>query len=30
MSSHPSVQNALRNHVFDDPGLRRLYVAAEA
>ena len=30
MSSHPSVQNALRNHVFDDLGLPRLYVAAEA
>jgi RNA-directed DNA polymerase len=30
MSSHPSVQSALRNHVFDDLGLPRLYVAAEA
>ena len=30
MSSHPSVQQALRNHVFDDLGLPRLYVAAEA
>lgn len=30
MSSHPAVQNALRNHVFDDLGLPRLYVAAEA
>ena len=30
MSSHPSVQNALRNYVFDDLGLPRLYVAAEA
>jgi RNA-directed DNA polymerase len=30
MSSHPSVQNALRNHVFHDLGLPRLYVAAEA
>jgi RNA-directed DNA polymerase len=30
MSSHPSVQNALRNHVFDDLGLPRLCVAAEA
>jgi RNA-directed DNA polymerase len=30
MSSHPSVQSALRNHVFHDLGLPRLYVAAEA
>ena len=30
MSSHPAVQNALRNHAFDDLGLPRLYVAAEA
>jgi RNA-directed DNA polymerase len=30
MSSHPSVQSALRNHVFDDLGLPRLFVAAEA
>ena len=30
MSSHPSIQRALRNHVFDDLGLPRLYVAAEA
>jgi RNA-directed DNA polymerase len=30
MSSHPAVQQALRNHVFDDLGLPRLYVAAEA
>ena len=30
MSSRPSVQNALRNHVFHDLGLPRLYVAAEA
>ena len=27
MSSHPAVQQALRNHVFDDLGLPRLYVA---
>jgi RNA-directed DNA polymerase len=30
MSWHPSVQQALRNHVFDDLGLPRLYIAAEA
>jgi RNA-directed DNA polymerase len=30
MSSHPAVQKALRNHVFDDLGLPRLYVAAKA
>jgi RNA-directed DNA polymerase len=30
MSSHPAVQQALRNHVFDDLGLPRLYIAAEA
>jgi hypothetical protein len=30
MSSHPSLQSALRNHVFDDLGLPRLYVAVEA
>ena len=30
MSSHPAVQNALRNHAFDDLGLPRLYVTAEA
>jgi RNA-directed DNA polymerase len=30
MSSHPAVQLALRNHVFDDLGLPRLYLAAEA
>jgi RNA-directed DNA polymerase len=30
MSSHPSVQNALRNHVFNELGLPRIYVAAEA
>ena len=30
MSSHPAVQQALRNHVFDDLGLPRLHFAAEA
>ncbi|MGA9548421.1 MAG: group II intron reverse transcriptase/maturase [Rhodomicrobium sp.] len=30
MSSHPSIQNALRNHVFHNLGLPRIYVAAEA
>jgi len=30
MSSHPAVQTALRNHVFDDLGLPRIYIAAEA
>jgi RNA-directed DNA polymerase len=30
MSSHPAVQQALRNHAFDDLGLPRLYIAAEA
>ena len=30
MSSHPAVQKALRNHVFDDLGLPRLYVTAKA
>ena len=30
MSSHPAVQQALRNHVFDDLGLPRLHIAAEA
>lgn len=30
MSSHPAVQQALRNHVFDDLGLPRLYVTAKA
>ena len=30
MSSHPAVQKALRNHVFDDLGLPRIYIAAEA
>jgi RNA-directed DNA polymerase len=30
MSRHPAVQQALRNHVFDDLGLPRLYVAAKA
>jgi hypothetical protein len=30
MLPHPSIQSALRNHVFDDLGLPRLYVAAEA
>jgi RNA-directed DNA polymerase len=30
MSSHPAVQLALRNHVFDDLGLPRLYLATEA
>jgi len=30
MSGHPSVQQALRNHVFDALGLPRLYVAAKA
>jgi RNA-directed DNA polymerase len=30
MSSHPAVQLALRNHVFDDLGLPRLYLAAKA
>jgi len=30
MSGHPVVQQALRNHTFDDLGLPRLYVAAEA
>ena len=30
MSWHPAVQNALRNRVFDDLGLPRLYVAAKA
>jgi RNA-directed DNA polymerase len=30
MSRHPAVQNALRNHVFDDLGLPRLYVTAKA
>ena len=29
MSSHPSVQTALRNHVFDSLGLPRLYRAVE-
>ena len=26
----PAMQQALRNHVFDDLGLPRLYIAAEA
>jgi RNA-directed DNA polymerase len=30
MSGHPVVQQALRNHTFDDLGLPRLYVSAEA
>jgi RNA-directed DNA polymerase len=30
MSRHPAVQKALRNHVFDDLGLPRLYVTAKA
>jgi RNA-directed DNA polymerase len=30
MSSHPAVQQALRNYAFDDLGLPRLYVAADA
>ena len=30
MSGHPAVQQALRNHVFDDPKLPRLYVTAKA
>jgi RNA-directed DNA polymerase len=30
MSSHPAVQLALRNHVFDDLGPPRLYLATEA
>jgi RNA-directed DNA polymerase len=30
MSSHPAVQQALRNHAFDDLGLPRLYVTAVA
>jgi RNA-directed DNA polymerase len=29
MSSHPAVQMALRNHVFDSLGLPRLYVSAK-
>ncbi len=30
MSRHPAVQMALRNHTFDDLGLPRLYVPAQA
>ncbi len=30
MSGHPTVQNALRNHVFDQLGLPRLYVPDKA
>jgi RNA-directed DNA polymerase len=30
MSSHPSVQQALRNHYFHDLGLPRLYIPAKA
>src|SRR5215470_10608016 len=30
MSSHPAVQQALRNHYFDSLGLPRLYVSASA
>ncbi|MCP3478018.1 hypothetical protein NLM33_49115 (plasmid) [Bradyrhizobium sp. CCGUVB1N3] len=30
MSGHPVIQKALRNHAFDQLGLPRLYVPAEA
>ena len=30
MSGHPAVQQALRNNFFDQLGLPRLYVSAEA